>query len=62
MKKGINKDYDELRNKLFELRIKIQLLQRDSSKKEELKKYLEEAKSYSHQMAALEAASIGKKH
>lgn len=61
MKKGINKEYDEIRNNLFELKIQIQLLQRDSSKKEVLKKYLEEAKSYSRQMAALEASSIGKK-
>lgn len=36
MKKGINKEYDKVKNRLFELKLQVMLIQDDSTKKEEL--------------------------
>ena len=54
MKKGINAEYDDNRNKLFETRFKIELLKKDPSKKQELDVCLQEAQEYLNNLKRIE--------
>lgn len=61
MKKGINKEYDEIRNKLFDLRYKIELLKMTPNGKEELEIALNAALLYQNQLKQIEISSIERK-
>lgn len=58
MKKGINKEYDEARNKLFELRYKIQLLKMKSDSQKELEITLNELLLCQKQLKQIEMNTI----
>lgn len=58
MKNGINEEYDNIRNKLFELKFKIELLKKDPNKKLELEQSLNELLIYQNQIKQIEFNSI----
>lgn len=58
MKNGINQGYDEIRNKFFELKFKIELLKKDSNKKQELEQSINELLIYQNQIKQIEFNSI----
>lgn len=58
MKKGINSEYDKLRNELFELRSKLKLLEIGNEDKSDLEK---EIKNRVDRMTKIEMDNIRKK-
>jgi len=58
MKKGINSEYDKLRNELFELRYKLKLLEMGNEDKSDVEK---EIKNHVDRMTKIEMDNIRKK-
>lgn len=61
MKKGINEEYDKVKKELFELRVQINLLRNDNTKKELVEKLINDANSCYSKLSQIEREEIKKK-